>query len=123
LDAFVELDAEIRGTEISASKNVFDEVVAPAADPTAVLTVDKYTLNVVATEFVAAADATTLNLTLWINDPLVPDAKAEYIKSVPVPALVPSDFTCADVVPIFTCPTLGVKLKIGEVFAGIITFF
>jgi hypothetical protein len=77
----------------------------------------------VATEFVAAAEATVLNLTLCKKDPVVPVAKTEYIKSVPVPALVPSDFTWADVVPILVFPTLGVRVKIGEVFAGISFLF
>jgi hypothetical protein len=35
----VELELEIMGTEISPRRKVLDEVVAPAADPTAVFTV------------------------------------------------------------------------------------
>jgi hypothetical protein len=119
LVAFVELDVEIRGTEISANSCVLADVVAPAAEPTAVLTVDKKTLNVVATEFTAAADATVLNLTLCTKLPCAPEANAEYIKIIPVAVDDPSEDTTADVVAIFVVPTLGVKLKIGDVFAGI----
>lgn len=111
---------EIAGTETSASKNVFEFVVAPAAEPTDVDTVDKYTRSVVATPVVAAALATVLKRTRCTNDPLEPDANTQYIKSVPVPADVPSDFTCAEVVPSKTVPTLGVNVNMGEVLAGII---
>lgn len=81
------------GTLTSANRCVLAFVVAPAALPTEVLTVDSYILKVVATELTAAAEATTLNLTDCIKVPLVPVARTEYIKSVPDPADVPSDLT------------------------------
>jgi hypothetical protein len=116
---FVECEAAIIGTDISAIKCVLDDVVAPAADPTDVATVERYTRSVVATEFVAAALATTAKRTNLTRDPFEPAKKAEYIKSVPVPALVPSLLTCADVVPISTVLTLMTFGKIGFVLAGI----
>jgi len=58
------------GTDISANREVLLAVGVP------VFTVLKYTLNVVATELTAAADATVLKRTLCIKEPFAPEVKA-----------------------------------------------
>jgi hypothetical protein len=107
----VECAEEIAGTEISPMRNVSAAVTAP--EPTVL----RYTRRVVATPVVAAVEATDMKRTNRTKLPLAPDVKA-LKNSVPtVPA--PFEAGSAAVVVSVTRPIFGVRVKSGEVLAGI----
>jgi hypothetical protein len=105
------LAADCDGAAISAIKKAVLCVVAPDA------TDEMNTRNTVAVVAVAAAVATGVKRILYKKDPSVPAVKALNI-SVPIVPL-PSERTLA-APPTATEPILGVRGKMGAVFAAMV---
>jgi hypothetical protein len=99
------------GTDTSPMRNVSAAVVPPE------VTVLRNTRKVVMTP-VVGADATDMNLTRSTKLPLAPAVNALKMSVASVP--VPSDLVLAEAVVMVARPTLGVRVKIGLVFAGIV---
>lgn len=108
--ALVELSEAIAGTEISPIRKVSAAVVEP--EPTVLRKI----LRVVATPVVGAV-ATDIKRILWAKLPLAPEVNTLKMSVPTVPP--PAELVLAAVWVMVTCPTLGVKENIGEVFAAI----